>query len=214
MTKFRSIVLDVDSTLSGLEGIDWLAARRGRKVAAESLALTTRAMAGEIPIEQVYGLRMEAVRPTAAELADLGEAYCDAVAPGAREAIAAFRAAGIEVHAVSGGIRQAILPFAAWLGLEDTRVHAVAVRTDSVGGYAGWDTSSPLATSTGKPQVVRALALPTPLLAVGDGATDLAIREAGATFAAFTGFVTRASVVAQADLVVPSFSQLIPLVLT
>ena len=213
MTKFKSVVLDVDSTLSGLEGIDWLAARRGPTVAAESPALTSRAMAGEIPIEQVYGLRMEAVRPSADELAALGVAYREAVAPGAREAIGAFRAAGIEVHAVSGGIRQAILPFAAWLGLEEGRVHAVTVYADGAGGYAGWDTTSPLATSAGKPQVIRALALPAPLLAVGDGATDLAIRDAGAIFAAFTGFVTRPAVVAQADLVGPSFSQLLPLVL-
>jgi phosphoserine phosphatase len=213
VTRYRSVVLDVDSTLAGIEGIDWLAARRGPTVAAESLALTSRAMAGEISIESVYGLRMEAVRPTAAELAALGEAYREAAAPGARECITSLRAAGVEVHAVSGGIRQSILPFAAWLGLDEARVHAVSVFTDPQGAYTGWETTSPLATSAGKPAVVRALALPTPLLAVGDGATDLAIRGAGATFAAFTGFVTRGPVVAQADLVIESFPQLTALVL-
>ena len=30
---FRTIVLDVDSTLCGIEGIDWLAARRGHAIA-------------------------------------------------------------------------------------------------------------------------------------------------------------------------------------
>ena len=36
MTRFRSVILDVDSTLSGVEGIDWLAALRGREVEAWS----------------------------------------------------------------------------------------------------------------------------------------------------------------------------------
>ena len=214
MTRFQSVILDVDSTLSAIEGIDWLAARRGPRVVAESEALTARTMAGELPIESVYDRRMQAVRPTAAELAALAVAYREAAAPGAREAIAALHAAGITVHAVSGGLREAILPFAAWLGLAPTRVHAVSVHSDAAGAFTGWDTTSPLATSAGKPLVVRALALPAPVLAVGDGATDLAIRATGATFAAFTGFVARPAVVAQADLVLSSFSQLTDLVLT
>ena len=59
MTRFNSVVLDVDSTLSGVEGIDWLAALRGPEVEAWSAALTARAMEGLIPIEAVYGERMK-----------------------------------------------------------------------------------------------------------------------------------------------------------
>lgn len=206
-------MLDVDSTLSGIEGIDWLAARRGPEIAAQSLAFTARAMAGEIPIESVYDLRMQAVRPTAADLEALGDAYREAVAPGAKEAITAFQDRGVVVHAVSGGLREAILPFAAWLGLGPGQVHAVSVRTDAHGAFVGWEVGSPLATSAGKPLVVRALGLPGPVLAVGDGVTDLALRSTGATFAAYTGFVRRVPVVERADLVLTSFSQLSALVL-
>lgn len=206
-------MLDVDSTLTGIEGIDWLAARRGPAVAEASNALTARAMAGEIPIEQVYAERMEQVRPTAADLVALAAAYQEAAAPGARDTVGRFLAAGIVVHAVSGGIREAILPFARWLGLGPAQVHAVRLRTDDRGGYAGWEESSPLATSAGKPMVVRALALPGPLLAVGDGVTDLALRSIGATFAAFTGFVRRESVIRDADHVIASFDELRSLVL-
>jgi len=55
VTRFKSVVLDVDSTLSGVEGIDWLASLRGAEIEAWSAALTARAMEGAIPIEAVYG---------------------------------------------------------------------------------------------------------------------------------------------------------------
>jgi hypothetical protein len=48
---------------------------------------------------------------------------------------------------------------------------------------------------------------------VGDGATDAAMRGAVDAFAAFTGFVSRATVVAAADAVVSSFASLTELVL-
>lgn len=59
----RSVVFDADSTLVGIEGIDWLAARRPSAVAERIAALTEAAMAGERTLEEVYGPRMDAVAP-------------------------------------------------------------------------------------------------------------------------------------------------------
>lgn len=214
MSRFRSLILDVDSTLSGIEGIDWLAARRGPAVAAQIAGLTASAMDGSVPIESLYGRRLALVRPGKDELAALSGAYRERVAPGAFETIARLRSGGVAMHLVSGGLREAILPFATWLGFASAQVHAVGVTFDPAGNYLGWDTTSPLATSGGKAEVARALALPAPLLALGDGSTDLALRSAGASFAAFTGFVRRDAVVAGADHVVDSFDQLLPLVMS
>ena len=52
---FASVVLDVDSTLCGVEGIDWLAGLRGSDVGAQVTALTDRAMRGRIALDAVYG---------------------------------------------------------------------------------------------------------------------------------------------------------------
>ena len=213
MSGFRSVILDVDSTLAGIEGIDWLAARRGLGVAAEIADLTSKAMDGSLPIESLYGLRLDLVRPSREEVAALTEAYMAQVAPGAREAITRLRTAGVATQIVSGGLREALLPFAAWLGFTPAEVHAVGISFDPAGRYAGWETSSPLATSGGKGVVMKRLALPGPILAVGDGSTDLALRAAGATFAAYTGFVRREAVVAGADHLLGSFDQLPPLVI-
>ncbi|MFL5577600.1 MAG: HAD-IB family phosphatase [Gemmatimonadaceae bacterium] len=210
---FASVVLDVDSTVAGVEGIDWLAARRGPEVAREVASLTDRAMRGAVPLEAVFGLRLERVRPTRDDLAALGREYVARAAPGAADAVATLRAAGVRVVLVSGGLRPALLPLAESLGIDAADVHGVEVALGGDGDCAGHDSASPLATAAGKRVVVERLALPRPTLAVGDGATDLAMRPAVDAFAAFTGFVRRAEVAAAADAELPSFAALLSYVL-
>ena len=211
--RFASVVIDVDSTLSGIEGIDWLAALRGPEMATRISALTDRAMRGEIPLDAVYGERLQMIAPTRREIEALGLSYIEAIAPGAAASIAALRHAGVAIAVVSGGLREAIVPLARSVGAEGEALRAVSIRFDERGNYASFDTSSPLATQQGKAQVVRELALGAPVLGVGDGATDLAMRPAVAAFAAFTGFVRREPVVRDADFTLESFAQLEALVL-
>ena len=207
-TGFRTIVLDVDSTLCGIEGIDWLAARRGKAIAEQVAEQTDRAMRGELPLERVYAARLAAVMPGVADVEELSRAYLESVAPGARSTISKWREAGVRAVLVSGGIRNAILPLAAHLGVDDSEVHAVDIVHDASGDYADFDRSSPLSVATGKRDTVAALNLERPVLAVGDGSTDLVMREVVDCFVAFTGFATRTAVVDQADYVAASFDEL------
>ena len=207
-TPFRSLVLDVDSTVSGIEGIDWLAARRGDLVSRRVSDLTQRAMLGNIPLEQVYGTRLAEIRPRREEVDALARAYVDAIAPGAAETIARVRRSGVQVVLVSGGLRHALLRLALSLGLGPADVYAVAVRFDALGAYIGYDTTSPLTTADGKRQVVAGLGLDGPIIAAGDGATDLAMRDVVDCFVAYTGFFTRPNVVERADAVASSFADL------
>jgi phosphoserine phosphatase len=211
--KFNTVVLDVDSTVAGIEGIDWLAERRGPETAARIARLTDEAMRGVIPLEEVYGARLEAIRPTRADIDALSRAYIGAIAPGCRDVVQRLMASGVRVVLVSGGLRQAIEPLARLLGVPATELKAVELRFDERGRYRDFDRQSPLATSAGKPIVVAELGAPRPILAVGDGATDVAMRSAVDTFAAYTGFARRENVVAQADVVLDSFSDLAALVL-
>jgi phosphoserine phosphatase len=210
---FASVVLDVDSTLCGIEGIDWLAGLRGSDVGAKVTELTNQAMRGRIKLDAVYGERLALVQPARYELEMLANLYVSSLAPGAARVVRRLRDAGRRVVLVSGGVREAILPVARKLGLDDADVHAVALRFTPDGDYEGYDASSPLATAVGKRAVVESLALAPRVLAVGDGATDLAIRPVVDAFAAFTGFVRREAVVNDADFVVESFEQLQELVL-
>lgn len=203
--RFASVVLDVDSTLCGIEGVDWLAQLRSKEIAEQSAILTERAMNGEIPIGKIYGERLALIRPTRAEVDALAQAYRESVAPAAPAAIEALQKAGVRVLLVSGGFQQAIDPLATDLHVE---LYAVALHWDDAGEYVGFDASSPLATQGGKLRLVRKLALPRPTLAVGDGSTDAAMRPAVDEFAAFTGFARREAVVAAADREISTYEQL------
>jgi phosphoserine phosphatase len=213
VTRFNSVVLDVDSTLSGVEGIDWLAALRGAEIKAWSAELTERAMEGKLSIEAVYSERMRAVKPAMTEIEQLGRVYIERVAPHARETLIELRARGIDLIVVSGGLREAILPLARALGVDEQRVHAVSVYFDEDGNYAGFDERSLLTRQDGKRTTVRDMALRGPILAVGDGMTDCEIRPVVDSFAAFTGFMRRGPVVQRADFVIENFDQLRDLIL-
>jgi phosphoserine phosphatase len=210
---FASVVLDVDSTLTSIEGISWLAEQRGPDVARAVDTMTVRAMDGTTPLEAVYGERLALVRPSRVDLSALAGAYAAALVPGVQSALDALRAADVRLVVLSGGLRDAVVPFVATLGIPERDVYAVALRFAPDGTYAGFDASSPLACRLGKPAIARTLGLPRPVLAVGDGSTDAELKECVDAFAAFTGVVRRASVVAAADYVVSQFVDLPPLVL-
>jgi phosphoserine phosphatase len=212
--RFSSVALDVDSTLAGIEGIDWLATQRGEEIARRVAELTDRAMRGELPLDAVYGERLALIAPTRREIDTLASEYCARLAPGADVAIRSLVGAGVRIVLVSGGIREAIVPLATSLGIGEADVHAVSLRFSGDGAYAGYDEASPLATQLGKREVLVRCSLPRPLLAVGDGSTDVAMKRESDGFAAFTGFTSRPSVLAEADHVVQSFAELQQLVMS
>lgn len=212
--RFSSVILDVDSTLTGIEGIDWLARRCGPAVADDVARLTDRAMDGEVSLDAVYGLRLQLVKPSVVDCRALSDAYVAAVAPGAAETIRALHAAGVSIALVSGGIRQSILPLADMLRIPHDLVHAVSLVFQADGKYRAFNESSPLSTQQGKALVASRLALAPPVLAIGDGATDAAMKPAVDTFAAYVGFVERPLVVQEADMVFRSFEDILHTVLT
>lgn len=174
-------------------------------------------MRGEIAIEDVYAERLNAVRPSAEEIAELGRAYVDRTEPGAAESLAKLTNAGIRVVLVTGGMRDAILPVAQAIGLPESAVNAVSLYFTESGGYTGFDTQSPLTRNGGKVEVVRLLGLERPTLGVGDGITDLELKTADPpavdAFVAYTGVVERPLVVRGADYVIERFDQLPAIVL-
>ncbi len=210
MPRFGTVVFDCDSTLSALEGIDELAAGR-----PEVVELTRAAMRGEIPLEQVYARRLELVRPTRERVEALGRQYIDAAVPEAHATVEALLAAGVQVRVVSGGVLPAVLMLTRELGVQDAHVAAVDVYFSGDGAYAGFDAASPLARSGGKAAVLAAWRkdMAAPVLMVGDGVTDLEARPPADAFAAYTGVVARAPVVAGADFVLPDMAALRRLVL-
>lgn len=196
-----TVIFDCDSTLSAIEGVDEVAGPH--KAASERL--TELAMQGQLPLEEVYGKRLELIRPTRSAIERLGELYVARLVPGARETVRELVRHGVVVQILSGGFAQAVAAVGLALGVPGERVAAVRLDFNADGSYRDFDRSSPMARSGGKRAWIQDndARLPRRRLMVGDGVTDLETRPVVDCFAVYTGVVRRESVVAAADVVIP-----------
>ncbi|MEX1184468.1 MAG: HAD-IB family phosphatase [Gemmatimonadota bacterium] len=202
--RFAAVVFDCDSTLTAIEGIDELAADRHEQVAA----LTTAAMQGAVPLEAVYGRRLELIRPNRGRVEALGRRYVQEMVPDAAELVRSLLAEDIGVRILSGGLRPAVLAVAGALGVDAAAVAAVDVAFDDAGEYAGFDAASPLARSGGKRDILELWRrdIDGPVMMVGDGVTDLEAAAAADLFVAYAGVVEREAVVGAAGVVLRAAS--------
>ena len=212
--SFDVICFDCDSTLSRIEGIDELARRNGmfEKVAE----LTDAAMNGELALEQVYAERLALIKPDKAAIDWLAELYIDEMVDGVAETVKTLQDNNKQIHIISGGLRQSILPLAAHLGIPEEHVHAVDVVFDAEGHYQDFARHSPLAVSGGKARVCRKIRLTnSSLVMIGDGKTDLEAKLAGAFMIGFGGVLKRPIVQEQADCYITdsSLTAILPYVL-
>lgn len=208
-SKYRFVFFDVDSTLVTIEGIDVLA--NGNP---EIVRLTDAAMNGEIPLDEVYGRRLEIIRPSREAVDALGRRYLDSVVDGAEETIATLKRGGADVHLVTAGIAQAIAPLAAKLRIPPRAVHAVALDFHDDGSYADFDRRSLLTRNGGKELVVHAVLARAKgeSAFIGDGVSDLETKGVVNLFVGFGGVHTRARVKENADVYVsePTLRAVLP----
>jgi phosphoserine phosphatase len=195
--SFDVICFDCDSTLSRIEGIDELARRVG--LGEEMSKLTDAAMNGVVPLEAVFERRLSLIRPDQDSINWLADLYIAEIVEGVKEVFASLLSQDKAVHIVSGGLRQAILPLAQYLGLPESHVHAVDIYFNEDGSYRNYDLNSPLARTGGKAVVVGTLKGQCSLIMVGDGKTDMEAKQAGAYVLGFGGVADRAIVRELAD---------------
>lgn len=188
----KLIFFDCDSTLSTIEGIDELGRARGPEVFRMVEHLTNQAMNGEVPINEVFGRRMEIIRPDRATADAVARLYTETIVPGVPEVIARLKSDGWTPVILSGGFAPLIRPLADLLGIR--HVEAVPLHFDDEGRYAGYGEDYPTTRNGGKPEIIRqwkAALLPEAVVMVGDGVSDLETRDDVDLFIGFGGVVTR-----------------------
>jgi phosphoserine phosphatase len=195
--NFDIICFDCDSTLSKIEGIG---------LGDEMSELTNAAMNGIVPLEAVYEQRLSLIRPDQASIDWVADLYISEIVDGVQAVFSTLLAQGKEVHIISGGLRQAILPLAARLQLPESHVHAVDVYFNADGSYKDYEQTSPLARNGGKADIVSTLKGEHSLVVVGDGKTDMEAKQAGAFVIGFGGVVDRAIVRELADIYITDSS--------
>lgn len=208
----KLICFDCDSTLSAIEGIDELGRRCGPDVLKRVEQMTNDAMEGRVPVESVFGRRLEIIRPSRSDVEAVGRQYVETVEPTAQATLATLRARGWTTVIVSGGFAPAIRPLADFLGV--TRIEAVDLRFDAAGNYVGYDEKYPTTRSGGKPEVVRRLRTelsPATAVMIGDGVSDLEAQPVVDRFVGFGRYVARPRVEAEATAFIRSLDELLPM---
>lgn len=206
----KLICFDCDSTLSAIEGVDELARAGGPAIFAKVEAMTNDAMNGKLPVEAVFGRRLDLILPAREMVAAVGRAYVDTVEPTAAATVAELTARGWTVVIVSGGFRPAIRPLADMLNIR--RIEAVDLFFGEDGRYKGYDSNYPTTRSGGKPQVVAELKRelnPSQTVMVGDGVSDLEAKAEVDRFIGFGRYVTRPAVKKNADAFILSLDELL-----
>jgi phosphoserine phosphatase len=205
----KLICFDCDSTLTSIEGIDELGRLRGPEICRQVAALTEDAMNGKIRIEEIFGLRLEAIRPSREDAAAVGQAYLGAMEATAKATVDGLKARGWTPVIISGGFRQAIRPLADALGI--ARVEAVDLFFEPDGSYRGYDAAYPSTRSGGKVDIVEALRSelkPERIVMIGDGVSDLETKPVVDLFIGFGGFATRERVKREAAAFVTTLAAL------
>jgi phosphoserine phosphatase len=208
---FDLLVLDADSTLFTIEGIDELARLAG--CFEEVRAATARMMDSSGMNPEVYRQRLRVVSPTPAMLEQLARLYRESATPGAAELVAAASECKVGVRILSGGIREALLPAARDLGIREEHVYAVTLLPDQEGRLTRLQEPATLAQADGKSRLVRAWKdAGARILMAGDGMSDLEAAAHADLFVGFGGVVRRAAVEARCQHYVaePDLRALIP----
>jgi Haloacid Dehalogenase superfamily, subfamily IB, phosphoserine phosphatase-like len=223
-SSFDLIFFDCDSTLSAIEGIDELARFKGKEWRVG--VLTQKAMDGDLDLSEVYGKRLQAIRPTRGQLKAIEERYWETLVADAREVIAALHFLGKQVFIISGGLAEPVRGFGARLGVAPENIRAVELEYNQLSGdwwryyepqtqtkqtYLDYN-EGPLTVSSGKPAIVRELAAGKHgrKMMIGDGASDLATRPEVDLFVGFGGVVARQKVKDGSDAFV-SINSLAPI---
>ena len=213
-TQFHSVIFDFDSTLSTLEGVDYLAELHD--CAEEVAALTAKAMNTYSITPDLYEKRLKLIHPRREDLATLAHAYKEHLVPGVEETVRILQDSGKTLYIVSGGIRKAIIPVGDYLGISPERIHAVDVFFTMEGEYSGFDRDSVLVRPDGKKKIIQYLAPEQPAVFIGDGANDLSARDPVYRFIGFGGAEYRPPIEEASEFYIKDkdFRATLPLILT
>ena len=175
----RLFLADMDSTMIGQECIDELADFVGLK--AEVSAITERAMRGEIAFEPALRERVALLKGLPVGVVDRIMAERITLTPGGRALVATMRANGAYACLVSGGFTVFTALVAGTLGFDEHRANVLQLDGDGLAGSV----AEPILGREAKLATLRELRArfrldPSDVMAVGDGANDLAmLGEAG-----------------------------------
>ena len=133
----ETVILQVDTTVSSIDGVHWLAGRRGPACLAQLAALERSASADAPGSTELPLATLKLLRPRRSEINELAAAYASSLVPGVVATVAALRRAGVSVVLASDVSAEALFGVAAALGVGAEEILAPHLRFDALGAFVG-----------------------------------------------------------------------------
>lgn len=201
VSKFDTIIFDLDSTLVTIEGLEWLAEQE-RKT---TLPLISAALEGKVPLATAFEKEMTVIAPQYKDMLALGRKYQESLIEDASEVIDALQTLGKEVWLVTNNFHPAIDIIANSLNIPLSHVFGSTLYFGNTGGYLGFDAKSPLVRNGGKAEVIRSnIPASKKVVFIGDGIPDLEVKPVVDLFVGYGGVVTRPVVKKQSHVFLES----------
>jgi phosphoserine phosphatase len=203
----RLLAFDVDSTLLRVESLDTaieaaLSRREDSGAAkAELHAITRAGMSGSMALRDSLEARLHLADLDRAMVTEVADQLRQRLTPGMHALLKSLRDMGDDVHAVSGGFGDLLVPALTDLGFEPSQIHANQFQFDG-DHVAGLDPDCPLSRNGGKAEILRVIGAQADMvIMIGDGMTDFEAFEAGAAdrFIGFGAIEAREVVIAAAE---------------
>ncbi len=211
----RHYVFDFDSTLVTVESFPELArlSLKSHPERSDRLGeverITELTATGGMSMAEGIALRIELLDAHRKHIEALVRVLKRAISPSVKRNKAFFKKYKSHIYVLSNGFREFITPVVESLGISDAHVFANVFLFDAKDHIVGFDSRSPLIHQDGKARVLRQLQLDGEIYVIGDGYSDVKMREAGLAtrFYAFTESARREPIVEIADHVLPSLDE-------
>jgi len=202
--EFDSFIFDFDSTMIKSESLEIMLEemlakdpKKNEKM-AEIADWTNKGMNGECSFKEGLEARLRIAKPTKQDLETFCEKYCPAdFSNGMVELLKDLVHQGKKVFILSGGFTDLIVPFAKYVGIPASRVHAVNINWDKDGAFDSLNEDNGFVASKLEGALKVKDQFTGNVLGVGDGYTDYMLYSEGLAteFIAYIEHATRERVV-------------------
>lgn len=208
-------IIDFDSTIIQTEGLEELAEivlknnPQKLEILKEIKKITNLGMEGKIGFTESLKKRLNLLKINKFHLEILAKVLKKKISPSILRNKQFFKTFKNQIYIITGGFKGYVYPVTEKLGIPRDHILANTFKFDKQDNVLGFDAKNPLSQDNGKVKAVKNLNLTGEIIVIGDGFTDLQIKQLGACqkFVAFIENVQRADVSNNADQVVSSFDE-------
>lgn len=208
-------IIDFDSTIIQTEGLDELAKivlkedPLAESKIAEIKRLTDLGMEGVISISESLKKRLAPLKINKEQIDLLAKILTKKISPSILRNKKFFKKYKDQIYVITAGFKEWVIPVTNILGIDQSHILANSFKFNKRGEVIGFDNKNPLSKDEGKIKAIKNLNLDGEIIVIGDGYTDLQIKQLGVAkhFYAFTENIEREVVIKNADSVISSFDE-------